>query len=262
MAYNKETGMWEGYIYKIYNDVNDKVYIGQTIQTVYDRFLNHISCTRNENYNTYIYNAMRKYGIDNFHVQELVKIQNGSLENLQIELDQVEMLYVQLYKSMSKQNGYNLDAGGRSCSKFKKEVCKYDFEGNFLCSYESIADAARCMGCAETPIANVCKGITIHSCGFIWRFKGDDFYKYPITKKKKEKKIDSHGYLTKQVNCYSLDDIFVCTYNSLEEAKNAVNLKNSYNITNVCQKRRNHAGGFKWFYVDDPDQPDKTKISN
>ena len=49
-------------------------------------------------------------------------------------------------------------------------------------------------------------------------------------------------------------------YLSLEDAKNAVGLKNSYNITNVCQKRRNKAGGYKWFYANDPEQPDKTKI--
>ena len=31
MAYNQETGLYEGFIYKITNDINDKVYIGQTI---------------------------------------------------------------------------------------------------------------------------------------------------------------------------------------------------------------------------------------
>lgn len=262
MAYNTETGMYEGYIYKIYNDINDKVYIGQTIQSIHDRFLDHIYCDRNEKYNTYIYNVMRKYGIDKFHVLELVKVQNESLEQLHIELNEVEKLYIKIYKSMRDENGYNLDSGGCSCTKFKKEVYKYDFNGNFLCAYESIADAARCMGCTETPIASVCKGINIQACGFIWRFKDDDFYKYPITKKKERAKPKVNRYITIQVNCYTLDDTFVCTYNSLEEAKNAVGLKNSYNITNVCQKRRTKTGGFKWFYANDPDQPDKTKIIN
>ena len=34
MSYNKETGMYEGYIYKIVNDINDKVYIGHTQKTI------------------------------------------------------------------------------------------------------------------------------------------------------------------------------------------------------------------------------------
>ena len=40
--YNKETDMYEGYIYKISNNVNDKVYIGQTIETIEKRFKDHI----------------------------------------------------------------------------------------------------------------------------------------------------------------------------------------------------------------------------
>ena len=43
MAYNKETGMWEGYIYVITNSVNRKQYVGQTITTVEHRFKQHIS---------------------------------------------------------------------------------------------------------------------------------------------------------------------------------------------------------------------------
>lgn len=32
--YNKETGMYEGYIYQIYNPFNMKSYIGQTTRTI------------------------------------------------------------------------------------------------------------------------------------------------------------------------------------------------------------------------------------
>ena len=48
MSFNKETGMYEGYIYKIINDVNDKVYIGQTITTLKDRWHGHMSSALNE----------------------------------------------------------------------------------------------------------------------------------------------------------------------------------------------------------------------
>ena len=44
MSFNKETGLYEGYIYKIVNDVNDKIYIGQTRRTVEERWNYHIYC--------------------------------------------------------------------------------------------------------------------------------------------------------------------------------------------------------------------------
>ena len=262
MAYNQETGMYEGYIYKIYNDANDKVYIGQTTQTVKERFENHLSYARNERCNTYLYYAMNKYGIHNFHVVELVRVQNESIDQLRLELNEIEKLYIKMYRSIYNHQGYNIDEGGHSCNTLKKEVSKYDFDGNLLCSYESVAEAARCMNSSESTIAEACKGIHIHACGFIWRFKGEDFHKYPIVQKDQRRMPATRNYITTKVNCYTLDDVYVKTYDSLEDAKNAVGLKNSYNITNVCKKRRNHAGGYKWFYVSDSEQPDKTKIIN
>lgn len=262
MAYNNITGMYEGYIYKIYNDINGKVYIGQTIQTVKERFLDHLSCAKNKKYDTYIYRAMRKYGLENFNIIELLKIQNESIDQLHIELNEVEKLYIKMYQSVDSEYGYNTDDGGLSCNKFRKEVDKYDFDGNFLCSYKSIVDAAKCMNCSANTIADACKGIHVHATGFIWRFKGDDFYKYPVVQKDKRNIPITANYITTKVNCYTLEDIYVCTYNSLEEAKNAVGLKNSSNITNVCRGKRNHSGGFKWYYANDPNQPDKSKIIN
>ena len=73
MAYNKETGMYEGYIYKIYNDVNDKIYIGQTIRTIEHRFCQHIYDSKNEDRNYPLYCAMRKYGKEHFSICELQK---------------------------------------------------------------------------------------------------------------------------------------------------------------------------------------------
>ena len=62
------------------------------------------------------------------------------------------------------------------------------------------------------------------------------------------------------VNCYSLSNQYIKTYSSLQEAADSVGLKNSYNITNVCMKRRTKAGGYIWYYVNDESQPDKSKI--
>ena len=42
MSFNKETNMYEGFIYKIYNDVNSKIYIGQTTTSIKERWHGHM----------------------------------------------------------------------------------------------------------------------------------------------------------------------------------------------------------------------------
>lgn len=56
-----------GYIYKITNKVNNKVYIGQTRYTVEFRWRQH----QHKKDNTYFHNAIRKYGAQNFMVETL-----------------------------------------------------------------------------------------------------------------------------------------------------------------------------------------------
>lgn len=56
-----------GYIYKITNNLNNKIYIGQTVKTVEKRFQQHKN-NSNKSYFSHIvlYKAFNKYGIENF----------------------------------------------------------------------------------------------------------------------------------------------------------------------------------------------------
>lgn len=50
-----------GFIYKITNIENEKVYIGQTIKLPLDRFKEHTKCSFHGT-KTILYNALKKYG--------------------------------------------------------------------------------------------------------------------------------------------------------------------------------------------------------
>lgn len=88
--------MW---IYKITNIQNNKIYIGQTIRPVEQRFHRHISDALNNILDTHFARAIRKYGKDSFVVETIDTAQT------QDELNQKERYWIQYYNSV--QEGYN-----------------------------------------------------------------------------------------------------------------------------------------------------------
>lgn len=98
-----------GFSYIITNSINSKVYIGQTIRTVEERFKEHCrtKCSQGE-LNMLIKKAIKKYGAENFKITELEKCKEE-------ELDDREIYYIDLYNSYH--NGYNMTKGGKSGAK-------------------------------------------------------------------------------------------------------------------------------------------------
>ena len=97
-----------GYIYKITNLVNKKVYIGQTRQNPKKRWTQHKSAAKTGEDHP-LYNAMRYHGINKFDFTVV--------EKFPVEiLDQQESKLIKLYKSNIREYGnkygYNLTAGG------------------------------------------------------------------------------------------------------------------------------------------------------
>ena len=66
-------------IYRIVNKVNGKFYIGKTTKPVEDRLKVHIKNHKKQN--TYLYRAMRKYGIDQFIIECIESISDKTLLN-------------------------------------------------------------------------------------------------------------------------------------------------------------------------------------
>ena len=57
------------YIYRIINDINSKVYVGKTENPIEKRFKEHcVDAFRDRNEKRPLYAAMRKYGIEHFHI--------------------------------------------------------------------------------------------------------------------------------------------------------------------------------------------------
>lgn len=93
-------------IYKITNQINGKIYIGLTTESLQKRWRSHKISSRNKN--THLYTAMRKYGIENFAIE--VIDETDSFE----ELGRLERFYIDKYHSQDPNYGYNVTAGGES----------------------------------------------------------------------------------------------------------------------------------------------------
>ena len=94
MSYNKETGMWEGYIYCITNKVNGKQYIGQTRTTIQKRWNGHKSsanCANKESKQA-LHFAMNKYGIENFIVKCIDEFCCQTIDELSEILNEKEVI--------------------------------------------------------------------------------------------------------------------------------------------------------------------------
>lgn len=92
-------------VYSATNKVNNKSYIGQTGYTLEFRRKVHLDNSKSGRDNLYFYNAIRKYGEDNFVWQVLCKCSTKQ------ELVKMEMYYIRYYSTVIP-NGYNLTFGG------------------------------------------------------------------------------------------------------------------------------------------------------
>ena len=88
--------MW---IYKITNIQNNKIYIGQTIRPVEQRFYRHLNDALNNIIDTHFARAIRKYGKENFVIEIIDSASN------QQELTQKEQYWIKYYNSTEV--GYN-----------------------------------------------------------------------------------------------------------------------------------------------------------
>jgi group I intron endonuclease len=104
-----------GIIYKVTNKINNKIYIGQTVNKLIYRKKGHVKSTEKGS-TTYFHCAIRRYGIEMFSWKIIDKV------NSKEELNNKEQYWIKKYKSNIKEFGYNLTSGGKQNGKYNDEV--------------------------------------------------------------------------------------------------------------------------------------------
>lgn len=135
--------MYKIYIYR--NDINSKVYIGQTSKTLEERARNGLGyqgCT-------YFYNAIEKYGWSKFHGAILE-------DNLTAEqANDREQFWIKYFKSNDPKFGYNICSGGNNLIGIHRGKSKRVFCITTQQWFNSLSDAAEWAGLARSQGGNI-----------------------------------------------------------------------------------------------------------
>lgn len=223
-------------IYKLTNIINGKVYIGQS-EDIANRMRHHIDDSKrvNDKRGQFpLYDAMRKYGHDNFKLEILEVCESK-------QLNEKEMYYIEKYDSTNKSKGYN------------QTKYAYGFKDPRI-----VAESHR-------PEIMAMHGERIRK----WNLKQWKDPEYREMKSKASSKLQKERlkdpvYLAKKtkqlkqatdkmkrkVGQYDDDGNLIAVFEGTREAERAMGLAND-SIGKVCRgvKYRKKAGGYVWKYL-------------
>lgn len=252
-------------IYCFTNLINNKKYIGSTIQDPKERYRKHIyHATHKESpiYNYPLYNSIRKRGIENYKFEVIFEKDCTEKEIREIEHD-----YIIKYNTLIP-NGYNQTDNTQNAInpeitlKVKEalrnhalNVVEIDLNNNILNEWRSIVDCSEEIGLDERKIASVCRGER-HTTGnriFRWLDKDNHLiipeYKGYFTYKGEEgtTQIQSNSRKVAKINIETKEIIEIYPTIALAARENHCNPSG---ISQVCREKRKTCGGFSWKYID------------
>lgn len=207
-----------GYIYKVTNKINNKIYIGLTSTYYQERWNAHLRRAFNPyvpDYNCIFHKAIRKYGKNAFKWEVIEECPN----NLLSERERYWIDYYNSYKT-----GYNMTRGG---------------DGVLLYSNEEILDKWNEGLC----IKEICSTLNLDKGQVSNRLKSMGIPSTDIISRGYEKAVLKH---LKPVYQYDLDGNFLAEFSSSTEVEGILNIKN---VSECCNNKRKTAGGYQWSYV-------------
>lgn len=137
-----------GYIYKITNVIDEKVYIGQATIDFDTRYSGGLY---NSASNKYFKEEIKRYGEGAFEVEKEFDIAYSRKE-----LDEKERYWIEYYCSNVKGMGYNICCGG---SNTNKGVVQITLEGEYADEFTTIAEAYYKTSSLDFEISQCARGI-------------------------------------------------------------------------------------------------------
>lgn len=212
------------FIYQTICLINGKSYIGvHGTNNMNDGYIgNGIYQQAGAKKNSPFHNAVKKYGYKNFKRYELC-----FFEDYETALEEERFIVDERW--VKRNDNYNCALGGKGSPflgmtdekkkeialKFtgeksvkygkaaynRKKIIQYSLDNQFIASYDSITEASEKLNIYDSNIINCCKGKSIMSNGFIFRYENYS---------EEEKRLFDHNIISKQ-RIYNSDGSYVAT---------------------------------------------------
>lgn len=204
-----------GYIYLITNLINNKKYVGKTTQDIEKRWKEHIKDSKKERCEIRpLYRAIRKYGKDNFKIEELEKCNTEALSDR-------EQYWINKLNTYT--DGYNATLGGDG-----KILLDYDEIIRKYLTTHNATEVARVLNCSIDSVYKI--------------LRSNDIYIYSASEMVKER-------TSKKVAQYDKKGNLIKIYNSTKDAERAMG-NTQHHIAQVAIGKRKTAYGYIWKYVE------------
>lgn len=252
MSYDKETGLYTGYIYMIECDVNHKKYIGQTTKTPYARFYAH-------KYNAKKFSgkkcgklaeAIYLLGEEHFDFCIIIEKSFKNRSDLHRWLDEQEVRYIAYYDTTNSEKGYNDCIGGtrKTQKTYVRNMRQYDFSGNYIATYtvNTLPDEF-----SVNEVQAACNGLYSNSYGYIWRYDDEPLDKYPLPTVRSQKTVITKSKTVDSIVQYDRFGNVVNEYENIQTIADKYNLNYS-TIVQVCTGLKPYYGEYVYRFKGEP----------
>lgn len=132
--------------------------------------------------------------------------------------------------------------------KTKRAIIQMSLDGHRIAYFESIHEAARCVGIRKSQIQAVCAGKAETAHGFLWRYADkESFIKAEKIRARRNPNFRHNN--PKKVEKYSSDGLFIESYASISLASKSVGAKNPCGLSVVLKNGRHNYRGFYFKYA-------------
>jgi group I intron endonuclease len=257
-------------IYIITNLINDKVYVGSTINKygIYKRMYEHLyNLRKGKHINEHLQSAWNLYGEENFNFEILEIVDTLEMVNKR------EEYFIEYYKSYNREYGYNICrysntvsgythtlntliklSGRKNNEESKKrqsiaqigkisskrvKIIQLSKSDEIIKIWDSMGEVEKELKIGHSKVSLVCNGIRKSAGGFKWKYFNES-HKPHI---RENRKIIQRNIKTNEI---------IKIWDSIGEASRKLDI-NFMGIKRVCDKVKEKitSGGYKWEYSDE-----------